>query len=70
MKMVFTPEPKIFMIEYYFHNGHTVHILRESGSVQRKPGNGRPKVCTEENIETVKRGRRTPIISQATVAAH
>jgi hypothetical protein len=29
----------------------------------------RPKVRTEENIETVKRGRRTPIICQATVAA-
>jgi hypothetical protein len=29
----------------------------------------RPKVRTEENIETLKRGRRTPIISQATVAA-
>jgi hypothetical protein len=29
----------------------------------------RPKVHTEENIEIVKRGRRTPIISQATVAA-
>jgi hypothetical protein len=27
-----------------------------------------PKVRTEENIETVKHGRRTPIISQATVA--
>jgi hypothetical protein len=55
MKMVFTPEQKIFMIEYYFRNGHTVHILRESGSVQRKPRSGRPKVRTEENIETVQR---------------
>jgi hypothetical protein len=53
MKMVFSPEQKIFMIEYYFRNGHTVHILRESGSAQRKPGSGRPKVRTEENIETV-----------------
>jgi hypothetical protein len=50
MKMVFTPEQKIFMIESYFRNGHTVHTFRDSGSVQRKPGNGRPKVHSEENI--------------------
>jgi hypothetical protein len=43
---------KIFIIESYFRNGHTV---RESGSVQRKPGSSRPKVRTEENIETVQR---------------
>jgi AraC-like DNA-binding protein len=41
------------MIESYFCNGHTVHTFRESGSVQRKPGSGRAKVRTEENIETV-----------------
>jgi hypothetical protein len=36
MKMIFTFEQKIFMIESYFLNGHTVHAFRESGSVQRK----------------------------------
>jgi transposase-like protein len=46
MKMVFTPEQKIFIIQCYFRNGHTI---------QRKPGSGRPKVRTEENIETVQR---------------
>jgi hypothetical protein len=34
---------------------YTVHRFRESGSVQRKPGSGRPKVRTEENIETDQR---------------
>jgi hypothetical protein len=74
MKMVFTPEQKIFMIESYFRNDHqdeneawvavlcehisetlryTVHRFRESGRVQWKPGCGRPKVRTEENIATV-----------------
>jgi hypothetical protein len=47
MKMVFTPEQKIFMIESYFRNGHTVHTFREIGIVQRKPGSGRPKVRIE-----------------------
>jgi hypothetical protein len=55
MKMVFTPEQKIFMIESYFHKAQTVHTFRKSGSVQRKPGSGRLKVCTEKNIETVQR---------------
>jgi hypothetical protein len=55
MKMVFTPKQKIFMIESYFHNARTVHTFRKSGSVQRKPGSGRLKVRTEENIETVQR---------------
>jgi hypothetical protein len=52
MKMIFTPEQKIFMIEPYFRNGHTLHTFRESGSVQRKCS---IQSSTEENIETVKR---------------
>jgi hypothetical protein len=36
VKMVFTPEQQIFMIEPYFRNGHTLHTFPESGSVQRK----------------------------------
>jgi hypothetical protein len=40
------------MIESYFRNGHT---FRKSGSVQRKPRIGRPKVHTEENTGTVQR---------------
>jgi hypothetical protein len=55
MKMVFTPEQKIFMIESYFRNGHKFHTFRESVSIQRKPRSGRPKVRTEENIDTVQR---------------
>jgi hypothetical protein len=57
MKMLFISEQKIFMIEsyIYFHNAQTVHTFRKSGSVQRKPGSGRLKVRTEENIETVQR---------------
>jgi ribosomal protein S25 len=43
------------MIESYFHNARTVHTFRKSGSVQRKPGSDRPKVRTEEHIETVQR---------------
>jgi hypothetical protein len=46
------PEQKIFMIESYFR---TVHKFRESASVQRKPGSGRLKVHTDENIETAQR---------------
>jgi hypothetical protein len=46
--MVFTPEQQILMIESYFRNGHTVHTFRGSGSA-------RPKVRTEENIDTVQR---------------
>jgi hypothetical protein len=64
MRMIFTPEQQIFMIELYFSNGHT-HF--EKVTVFSR--SARPKVRTEENIETVKRGRRTSIISQATVAA-
>jgi hypothetical protein len=68
MKMIFTSEQKIFMIELYFCNCHTLHIFRESGSVQRK--------CSIQSSYWRKywdcrtsNGRRTPIISQATVAA-
>jgi transposase len=43
------------MIESYFCNGHTVHTFQKSGSVQRKPGSGRPKVRTEEHIKTIQR---------------
>jgi hypothetical protein len=31
-----------------------VHLYRETGSVGRKEGSGRPKVRNEENIETVR----------------
>jgi hypothetical protein len=66
MRMIFTPEQQIFMIEPYFpmvtHFTHFEKVTVFSRSA-------RPKVRTEENIETVKSGRRTPIISQATVAA-
>jgi hypothetical protein len=65
MRMIFTPEQQIFMIEPYFSNGLVTHF--EKVAVFSR--SARPKVRTEENIETVKRGRRTPIISQATVAA-
>ncbi|CAH1378430.1 unnamed protein product, partial [Tenebrio molitor] len=33
---------------------HLVHLYRETGSVGRKEGSGRPKVRNEENIETVR----------------
>jgi methylphosphotriester-DNA--protein-cysteine methyltransferase len=36
------------MIESYFRNGHTFHIFRESYR-------SRPKVRTQENIDTVQR---------------
>jgi hypothetical protein len=29
MKMIFTPEQKIFTIEPYFRNGHTLHTFQE-----------------------------------------
>jgi hypothetical protein len=64
MRMIFTPEQQIFMIEPYLSNGHT-HFKK----VTVFSRSARPKVRTEENIETVKRGRRTPIISRATIAA-
>jgi hypothetical protein len=66
MTMIFTPEQQIFMTEPYFSNGDTLHTFRESDK------------CSAEVLDlkfvlrkilTVKRGRRTPIISQATVAA-
>jgi AraC-like DNA-binding protein len=41
MRMIFTPEQQIFMIEPYFSNGHTLHRFRESDIVQRS---ARPKV--------------------------
>jgi hypothetical protein len=46
--MVFAPKQQIFMIESDFRNGHTVHTFGESGSA-------RPKVRSEENIDTVQR---------------
>jgi hypothetical protein len=33
---------------------HLVHLYRETGSVGRKEGGGRPKVRNEENTETVR----------------
>jgi hypothetical protein len=67
MKMVFTPEQKIFMIESYFRSGHKFHTFRESASIQRKPRSGRPKVRTEENIEIVTVQRQMEDESQLSV---
>jgi hypothetical protein len=36
MRMIFTPEQQIFVIEPYFSNGHTLHTFRESDSVQQE----------------------------------
>jgi hypothetical protein len=48
MKMIFTPEQKILMIEPYFRNGQT-HFEK----VAVFSGSARSKVRTKENIETV-----------------
>jgi hypothetical protein len=69
MRMTFTPEQQIFMIEPYFSNGHKVTHFTHFEKVTVFRRSARPKVHTEENIEIVKRRRRTLIISQATVAA-
>jgi hypothetical protein len=69
MRMIFTPEQQIFMIEPYLSNGHTLHTFRESDSVQLKCSTPSSYWGKYWDCQSVKRGRRTPIISQATVAA-
>jgi hypothetical protein len=62
---------KIFQMLFSKILRYTVHRFRESGSVQRKPGSGRPKVRTEENIVTVRRrgGRSCPLTTRNHTAA-
>lgn len=49
------PNVPVLYSEFVYALKHSVNSFREGLGVQRKPGSGRPKVRTEENIQVVER---------------